>query len=229
MSERIRWSDLPSSLLVEPSMYAADLMRLGEQIDALVGAGVRAVHVDIGDGHFVRPVIFGEIVVRAVAARVHPYGVLVDCHMMVADPERYVARIAEAGADSFTFHLEASDDPAQTLRVVRSAGLDAGVAASPHTSMVDLARHARTADLALCMGVHPGLSGQSFLPGTFDRVAELRDRLAVPVRIQVDGGVDAHNIAALTDRGADLFVSGSSIFSQHDPVTGYRSLCSLLA
>ncbi len=228
MSASVAWSELPDGALIEPSVYAADLMHLGDQVDALMDAGVRAIHVDIGDGHFVAPVIFGEIVVEAISRRAHPRGGLVDCHMMVADPEHHVGRIAAAGADSFTFHLEASDDPDRTAAAVRASGLQVGVAASPGTTMAQLAEPAATADLALCMGVHPGLSGQSFLPDTVARVAELRERLPAGVRIQVDGGVGEDNISALHLAGAHLFVAGSSIFGHDDPTVGYRSLCSQL-
>lgn len=228
MSSSVRWSDLPAGAHVAPSIYAADMMRLGEQVDALLDAGVRVFHIDIGDGRFVAPIILGEVVVRAVAERVHPRGALVDCHMMVADPDRRITPIAEAGGDSFTFHTEASDDPRRTLAAVRAAGLQVGIAANPGTEVTAVTDAASEADVALLMGVEPGLSGQSFIPETVDRVEALGTLLPSQVRIQVDGGVDDDNIAALARVGADVFVAGSSIFWHGDPTRGYRSLCSHL-
>lgn len=225
----VRWSDLPVGAQVAPSLYAADLLVLGRQIDALLDAGVRVFHVDIGDGRFIDPIIFGDVIVEAVAQRVHPRGGLVDCHMMVAEPEHHIARIAAAGGDSFTFHLEATDDPSRTLATVRAAGLETGVAANPDTPIAELVGPATDAEVALCMGVHPGLSGQDFIPATVGRVAELHRHLPGGGRIQVDGGVGGDNIAALHQAGAQVFVGGSSIFWGDDPSTGYRSLCAHLA
>lgn len=226
--QRVRWSDLGDGPHVEPSVYAADLMVLGEQIDTLLEAGVRAFHVDVGDGRFIAPIILGEVVVEAVAERVRPHGALVDCHMMVADPERHIDLIADAGGDSFTFHVEATDDVQGTLDAVRASGMQVGVAANPDTPVDTLFDPAARADLALCMGVHPGLSGQAFIPETVDRVGALRRGLPASVRIQVDGGVDAHNVADLHAAGADLFVAGSAIFWSGDPAGGYRTVCSRL-
>lgn len=228
MRKAVTWSDLPSAPLIEPSLYAADLMRLGEQIDALIEAGVRAFHVDIGDGNFVGPVILGDIVVKAIAQRVHPHGALVDCHMMVAEPERQIERIAEAGGDSFTFHVETTKDPERIIGLVREAGLQVGIAASPDTSIMKLCDHADEADLALCMAVRPGLSGQPFLNGTLKRITQLRTRLPAQVRIQVDGGVGADNINTVVQHGADLLVAGTSIFGGSDEVGCYLNMCGLL-
>ncbi len=213
---------------IEPSLYAADLLHLGDQIEALLGAGTRAFHLDVGDGHFIDPIALGPIVAAAVSPPIHEGGAVVDCHLMVDEPEAHIDQFAAAGADHLTFHLEASRDCGRTIGRIHDAGMGAGIAVKPETT-VDAAVEAATAgshraDLVLCMSVHPGLSGQSFLTAATDRVAELRRRLPGSVQVQVDGGVGDGNIAELRAAGAELFVAGSSVFWHGDPAVGFAGL-----
>ncbi|HEY7398143.1 MAG TPA: ribulose-phosphate 3-epimerase [Gaiellaceae bacterium] len=218
------WSDWVRGAEIEPSLYASDLARLGEQVESLLAAGVRVFHFDVGDGHFIEPITMGPIVLRSISERVHAAGAAIDVHLMVEEPAKHFAQFASAGGDSVTFHYEAVDDVPATIALARGHGLQAGVAFNPDTRPADVAPVASGADLVLCMAIHPGYSGQPFQERTFERVLELRGLLPPEVRIQVDGGVDDDNVVRLRNEGASLFVAGSAIFDSGDPLGAYRRL-----
>ena len=195
---------------IEPSLYAADFMRLGEQIEALLAAGARVFHFDIGDGHFVPPVTIGPVVLRSIAQTIHDAGGVLDCHLMVDDPVHHFPEVAESGGDSVTFHVETTDDPAGVMARARELGLGAGISFKPETSVEDAARAAEGADLVLCMSIEPGYSGQAFMPEALPRIERLRE--LVDCRIQVDGGIDERTAPQARAAGADLLVAGSALF-----------------
>jgi ribulose-phosphate 3-epimerase len=224
----VGWSEWIRGAEVEPSLYGADFSRLGEQIVALLEAGCRIFHFDVGDGHFVEPITMGPIVLQSIAPLVHERGGALDVHLMVESPAKYFEPVAKAGGDSVTFHYEAVDDVPATIRAARAQGLGAGVAFSPETSPDDVATVASDADIVLCMSIHPGYSGQPFQEAAFGRVARLRELLPGRVQIQVDGGVAASNIGELHARGATLLVAASSIFAKDDPPAAYRGLVQAL-
>ena len=212
---------------IEPSLYAADFRRLGAQIDELLAAGCRIFHFDCGDGHFVPPVTIGPVVLRSIAPAIHEAGGVLDCHLMVADPAHHLEEFAASGADSVTFHVEVAPDPGGVAEAARARGLAVGLAFNPETSPEDAATAARAAraELVLCMGIHPGYSGQAFRPETLERVATLAGLVDVP--IQVDGGVGPENAGALREAGATLLVAGSAVFGADDgPAAAYRRLAS---
>jgi ribulose-phosphate 3-epimerase len=214
---------------VEPSLYAADFRRLGEQIDSLLAAGCRLFHFDCGDGHFVPPVTMGPVVLRSIAPSIHAGGGVLDCHLMVDDPAHHFEEFAESGADSVTFHVEAVDDPAAVAARARGHGLSVGVVFNPETDparAADAAASAR-AEIVLCMSIHPGYSGQAFMPEALGRIEALAGLVDVP--IQVDGGVGSDNVEALRAAGASLFVAGSAIFGAPDPAAAYRALAAAAA
>jgi ribulose-phosphate 3-epimerase len=215
------------SVQVEPSLYAADFARLGEQIETLLDAGVRAFHFDVGDGHFVQPVTIGPIVLESIAELVHGRAAVLDCHLMVDNPVRHIPQIARAGGDSITFHTEVTDEPEALVALAREYGLGAGVAFKPATAVEDAARAAAGADFALCMSIEPGYSGQAFMHEALDRIARLRELLP-ETPIQVDGGIGPDTIAPVRAAGASLFVAGSSIFGEDDPAAAYRRLLELV-
>jgi len=223
------WKDWIRTAEIEPSLYAADFSRLGEQIDLLLDAGCRVFHFDVGDGHFVEPITIGPVVLKAIAPRVHERGGVLDCHLMVDNPLRHFPQIAAAGGDSATFHYEVVDDVPATIAAAREHGLQAGVAFNPESEPEDVARVGADADLVLCMSIHPGYSGQQFMPEAVDRIARLRAGLAGHIPIQVDGGIDADTIAGARDAGASLFVAGSAIFGDADPAAAYRKLADAVA
>jgi ribulose-phosphate 3-epimerase len=223
------WSEWIRNAEVEPSLYAADFARLGEQIRELMDGGCRIFHFDVGDGHFVEPITMGPIVLQSISGIVHGAGGAIDVHMMVETPAKYFAPIADAGGDSVTFHYEAADDIAATVRAARDHGLEVGIAFTPDTEPEDVAAVADGVDLVLCMAIHPGYSGQPFRPETIDRVRRLRAALPAGVHVQVDGGVGPENIRELRQAGVTLLVAGSAIFALPDIAAAYRGLAELVA
>jgi ribulose-phosphate 3-epimerase len=222
------WNEWVRTAEVEPSLYAADFSRLGEQIETLMRAGVRIFHFDVGDGHFVEPITIGPIVLKSISPIVHRLGGAVDCHLMVEAPERHFRAIAEAGGDSVTVHYEACDDLPSVIRAARELELQVGLAFNPGTAVADAAAAADGVDLVLCMSIHPGYSGQEFMPESVPRVRELRGLLPEGMHIQVDGGIGPENIVAVHEAGANLFVAGTSIFGREDLTRAYRRLVQAL-
>ena len=219
------WSDWPRGAEIEPSIYAADFTRLGEQLAELLEGGAKIFQFDVGDGHFVEPITIGPIVLQAISPLFRERGGILDVHLMIEAPERHFRAFAEAGADSVTVHFEVvgRDLPAAEAQA-RKLGMGFGVAFNPESRVEEVVAAAEGADLVLAMGIHPGYSGQPMLPETFERVARLRELLPDEVPIQVDGGVGLQNARELRDAGATLFVAGSSVFAKPDPVAAYREL-----
>jgi ribulose-phosphate 3-epimerase len=209
---------------IEPSVYAADFARLGDQIRYLLNAGARIFHFDVGDGHFVEPVTIGPVVLRSIAPLVREAGGRLDCHLMVDNPERHIPQIAHAGGDSVTFHVEVSPEPWRTIELARSQGLGVGIAFNPQTSVDDALAASLGADLVLCMSINPGYSGQDFMPEALDRIRELRANLHDRIPVQVDGGITEENVAAVREAGAELVVAGSAIFDREDLPRAYLRL-----
>ncbi len=216
------WSEwIRDGVEVQPSLYAADFMRLGAQIEVLLDAGAKVFHFDIGDAHFVPPVTIGPVVLRSIAPAIHAAGGIVDCHLMVEDPAHHFEELAASGGDSATFHVEATDDPAGVAAAARAHGLAVGVAFNPETSPEAAAAFAGTAraEIVLCMSIHPGYSGQAFMAEALPRIAHLRELVAVP--IQVDGGIGEPNARVIRESGATLLVAGNAIFADADPPAAY--------
>jgi ribulose-phosphate 3-epimerase len=218
------WGEWARRVEVEPSLYAADFSRLGEQLGRLVEAGAKVFHFDAGDGHFIPEITIGPVVLASISPLVHGWGAVLDCHLMVSEPERHFEPVARAGGDSVTFHVEACDDPARAVAHARELGLGVGLAFNPETPVEDAVEAADGVDLVLCMSIHPGYSGQAFMPGAVTRIERLRSLLPEEVRVQVDGGINGETIRAVRDAGADLLVAGSAIFWRDDPASGYVDL-----
>ena len=223
------WKDWIRTVEVEPSLYAADLSRLGAQCETLLRAGTRIFHFDVGDGHFVPPITMGPIVLQSIAPLVHRLGGVLDCHLMVEEPWRHFEAIAAAGGDSVTVHYEACPDLPAVVRAAREQELEIGLAFKPETSPEDAAAGAEGFDLVLCMSIEPGYSGQPFMPEAIPRIRRLRELLGEGVPIQVDGGIEHENIRAVCDAGATLFVAGTAIFGREDLPRAYRRLVQALA
>jgi ribulose-phosphate 3-epimerase len=222
----VGWNDWIRTVEVEPSLYAADFAHLADQIDVLLRAGVRIVHFDVGDGHFIEPITVGPIVLQSISRQIHDGGAHVDCHLMTEHPERHFGAIAQAGGDSVTVHYEACDDLPAVVRAARSHDLQVGLAFKPETSAAYAAQAALASrvDIVLCMSIEPGYSGQEFMPEAYERIRTTRSLLPPDVPVQVDGGIGPENIRAVRDSGASLFVAGSSIFGREDLPRAYRRL-----
>ena len=218
------WAEWADPVEIEPSIYASDFSRLGEQLERLARAGAKVFHFDAGDGHFIPEITIGPVVAASISPLTRGLGARLDCHLMVSEPEKHFEAIAKAGGDSVTFHVEACDDPARAMAHARSLGLGVGVALNPETEVEDAVQAAEGADLVLCMSIHPGYSGQAFMPESLERIERLRALLPSHVRIQVDGGINGETVLAARGAGADLLVAGSAIFWNDDPAAAYRSL-----
>lgn len=218
------WSDWADEVEIEPSIYASDFSRLGAQLEALSASGARIFHFDVGDGHFIPEITIGPVVLASISPLVRGWGARLDCHLMVAEPERHFEAIARAGGDSITFQVEACDDPARAVAAARTLGLGVGLAFNPETAVSDAVAAAGGVDLVLCMSIHPGYSGQAFMPDALGRIEELRAALPAGVHVQVDGGINRETARAARDAGADLLVAGSAVFWRDDPGTAYGEL-----
>ena len=201
-------------MILSPSLLSADFGRLTEELNALEQAGVQWAHLDVMDGMFVPNITFGQPVIKSLRAS---SGLFFDVHLMIEQPERYVADFKAAGADMLVIHAEATRHAQRVLADIRAHGMQAGLAFNPATPLSMLEWLAADVDMVLIMSVNPGFGGQKFLPSTYAKVAEARRLLntqgATQVKIQVDGGVCPENTAALTRAGADVLVSGSAFFN----------------
>src|SRR5215212_4178598 len=216
-------AELMAGPRVLPSILSADMGKLGAQVAEVMDAGARIVHFDVMDGHFVPPITIGPLVLSGIADQVHDAGGAVDVHLMIEAPERQIAEFAEAGADSITFHQEATPHAHRTLAAVRELGCLAGIAINPGTPVEAVGELRGLADIVLCMTVNPGWGGQSFIetsPEKVERLAPLVGKAA----IEVDGGVDETTAGPLAAAGAQLFVAGSAVFGAPDPAAAYTAI-----
>jgi ribulose-phosphate 3-epimerase len=223
-------SEVLAGVRVAPSILSADFGRLREQVAEVLAAGARVIHVDVMDGHFVPPITIGPLVVEALREQAQAAGAMLDVHLMIERPERHVAEFAKAGADSITFHLEATAHAARVAQLIAEHGVGVGVAINPATPVEALGEIAPTLALALCMTINPGWGGQKMMassPGKIERLRALLDRGQAPgdgAALEIDGGVDTHTAPLCRAAGASLFVAGSAIFGAPDPGEAYRAI-----
>lgn len=213
-----------SAIRIAPSIIAADAMALGTAVKAVEAGGADAIHVDVMDGQFVPNITIGPAVVQALARTTT---LPLDVHMMVDAPERYLETFAKAGASGMTVHVEATRHLHRTLQAIRALGKTVGVALNPATPVSAIEEIAGDVDVVLVMSVNPGFSWQTFIPRSEQKIAAVRallTRLGSAARVQVDGGVDTTNIARLVAAGADVFVSGATVFGSKDPAAAVREL-----
>ncbi len=210
--------------IISPSFLSADFLRLGESARVVNESRAEWFHLDVMDGVFVPNISFGLPVVRALRGATEK---VLDVHLMIVQPERYVDDFRTAGADYLTVHVEASTHLHRTLQAIRDAGMRAGVALNPHTPVCAVEEVAEMADMILIMSVNPGFGGQKFIASSLDKVARTKELLLrknSSALIQVDGGVNAENAAQLFAAGADVLVAGNAVFAAEDPVKAIQQL-----
>lgn len=204
-----------------PSILAADFTRLGEQVEAAISAGAAHIHIDVMDGHFVPNITIGPLIVAALRPQAHAAGVLLDVHLMIEHPERYLADFAQAGADILTVHVETCPHLHRTIQMIRELGVKPGVTLNPATPLATLEPILPDVDLVLVMSVNPGFGGQSYIPGSTPKIRRLRqmlDAIGSTADLEVDGGIKTSNAAAVVQAGANVLVVGSAIFNHQQSV-----------
>ncbi|HET7600185.1 MAG TPA: ribulose-phosphate 3-epimerase [Gemmatimonadales bacterium] len=212
------------SVRIAPSVLSADLTRLSEQVKAVIEGGAEWIHVDVMDGHFVPNLTFGSPIIRALR-RITDRPI--DVHLMVTHPEHYINEYAEAGANLFTFHPEATVHVQRHLAAVRERGMLAGLALNPATPLAAVEEVVQDLDLLLVMSVNPGYGGQSYLPHATEKIRRCRallDASGSGAALEVDGGITAETIGTAWAAGADTFVAGTAVFGARDPAEAVRTL-----
>jgi ribulose-phosphate 3-epimerase len=202
---------------IAPSILSADFARLGEEVTGVLAAGADIIHFDVMDNHYVPNLTIGPLVCEAL--RKHGVKAEIDVHLMVKPVDRIIPDFAKAGANYITFHPEASEHIDRTLQLIRDQGCKSGLVFNPATPLDYLKYVLDKVDMVLLMSVNPGFGGQSFIPGTLDKLREARriiDDSGRNIRLEIDGGVKVDNIRAVAEAGADTFVAGSAIFNTPD-------------
>lgn len=214
---------LPKAGTIEvvPSVLSADFARLADEIDVITSAGVRVVHLDVMDGHFVPNITIGPPVI----AKLRKVSNLVfDAHLMISEPERYAEHFVEAGADHITFHIEVAQDPPKLIDRLHKLGCTAGLCLNPETPVDSIRDFAPLCDMILVMTVHPGFGGQEFMPEAAKKVAQIRKIVGPAIRIEVDGGIDPETTPIVVSYGADTLVAGNAIFGRNDRIAAINAI-----
>lgn len=209
---------------IAPSILSANFAKLGEDIEKAAAGGATILHVDVMDGKFVPNITIGLPVVRSLRKAT---SLVLDCHLMIEEPGRYAVQFVEAGANMVSVHVEADVHLHRTLTGIREAGAKAGIAINPATPLSALEESLQYADFILLMSVNPGFGGQSYIKPSTDKIRRLKTMIetqGLSTRIEVDGGVDEHNIGEVTAAGAEMIVAGSAVFGKPDPAEAVRKL-----
>ena len=212
-----------------PSILSADFSRLGEEIARVMDAGVRIIHCDVMDGHFVPNLTMGPALIASIAPHVHDRGGLLSVHLMIERPEAFVEDFAAAGADVLSVHAEACPQLYHAVESIKALGVGAGVAINPGTHVSSIRDVAELVDLALVMTVNPGFGGQKLIRAALDKVPAVRQMIRPDAAIELDGGVNRENIRQVVESGANWVVAGSAVFGAPDPREEVRVLRCLMS
>ncbi|MDD5459163.1 MAG: ribulose-phosphate 3-epimerase [Phycisphaerae bacterium] len=214
---------LPKAGTIEiaPSVLSADFANLASEIKQVEQAGVKIIHLDVMDGHFVPNITFGPPIV----AKLRKYSTLVfDTHLMITDPEKYAPRFVEAGANHITFHIEVVNKPERLIKELHNMGVTAGICLNPETPVDDIKKVAPLCDMVLVMTVHPGFGGQAFMPDAAEKIKAIRSIVGPAVRVEVDGGIDPETTPVVVSYGADTLVAGNAIFGESDRLAAIEAI-----
>jgi ribulose-phosphate 3-epimerase len=214
---------LPKAGTIEiaPSILSADFARLADEIAVIESAGVKIVHLDVMDGHFVPNITIGPPVV----AKLRQYSKLVfDAHLMISEPAKYAEHFIEAGADHITFHIEATDQPRKLIEKLHKLGCTAGICLNPETPVEAIQGVAPLCDMVLVMTVRPGFGAQEFMPQAAKKIAKVREIVGPDIRVEVDGGIDPQTAPIVVSYGADTLVAGNAIFAKSDRIAAINAI-----
>jgi len=211
----------PGTVEIAPSILSADFARLADEIAVVASAGVRMLHLDVMDGHFVPNITIGPPVIAKL--RKHS-DLFFDSHLMISEPARYIEAFAKAGVNNITFHIEVVDEPERMIDRIRDLGCTAGITLNPETPVESIRRVAPLCDMVLVMTVRPGFGGQSFMDDAARKVVEVRRIVGPNVRVEVDGGIDPETTPIVVGYGADTLVAGNAIFGRPDRIAAIRAI-----
>lgn len=211
--------------ILAPSLLAADFTRLGEQISETQEAGAQYLHIDVMDGVFVPSISFGMPLIESIRPVSSQF---FDVHLMIVHPEKYIEEFVRCGADGITFHLEAAQDPQLIIDKIHQCGAKAGISIKPGTALEEVFPYLEQIEMVLIMSVEPGFGGQVFIPGSYERIRQMReyiDKHDLNVKIEVDGGVGKKNVREVLNAGADVFVAGSGVFKKNSISDNISKFC----
>jgi ribulose-phosphate 3-epimerase len=211
----------PGTVEIAPSILSADFAKLADEIASVTAAGVKMLHLDVMDGHFVPNLTIGPVVIAKL--RKHS-GLFFDSHLMISEPARYIEAFAKAGVDNITFHLEVTDEPERMIDRIHDLGCTAGITLNPETPVESIAKVAPLCDMVLVMTVRPGFGGQEFMEDAARKVIAVREMVGPGVRVEVDGGIDARTTPIVVSYGADTLVAGNAIFGKSDRLAAIRAI-----